>query len=416
MKLNSAEPKARVELSVVAVAFVIAGSFAFLPMEAKAKRPSFQMPVQDQLTEGASPASPAVAPLKHQSLAPVGLNDSETAETPVEDSTSGSVLKSSVSENKYVAKDQAGTGANAADSKATSVVGKKELSEKVLKDSWKKVEVAPLALMESDSELEKKVEVTVDAERRQLADLWNATMARNPDIQFVINKLQPTDNQNHAMANTMKTLSAALFGAMNMAPMMIPGAMTGGNYGAVMGTAAGSNLIQSLFQSKSEKDAKKHAISQEQATILYKIIRDTADKLMVNYRDYKKDLSFLERASTDLQDLQAMVAEARGSQDAAKQVEMEYTLRKARREIDRESEEVRGNRQMLVDLAGDEAVVKLDQELQSEREAIARLTGGQDATATAESTTGGSSITTFVNPLSGEPAKRTAATQGAQIH
>ncbi|MBY0357713.1 MAG: hypothetical protein K2W82_06905 [Candidatus Obscuribacterales bacterium] len=416
MKLNSVEPKSRVELSVVALSFVLASSFAFMPIEAEARRPSFQMPVQDQLTEGASPASPAVVPVKRQSLAPVGLNDSETVETPVEDASSGSVLKSSVSENKYVAKDQAGTGANAADTKAVSVVGKKELSEKVLKDGWKKVEVGPLPLLESDSELEKKVEVTVDAERRQLADLWNATMARNPDIQFVINKLQPTDNHNHAMANSMKALSTLLFSAVSAAPMfMMPAA--GGNMMPMASTSMGVSMIQNLFANQAEKGAKKQAISQEQATILYKIIRDTADKLTANYRDYKKDLSFLERASTDLQDLQAMVAEARGGQDASRQVEMEYTLRKARREIDRESEEVRGDRQALVDLAGDEAVVKLDQELQSEREAIARLTGGQDATSGAEAVAGGgSSVTTFVNPLGSEPAKRTAATQGAQIH
>lgn len=383
---------------------------AVAPLAVSAKRVSFQTPVQEKLVDGASPSQPANKKIGDQAnLAPVGLNGSADEN---EATDNEGFLKSSVSETKFIAKDKLEGDASGA-GKTVSIVGKKSsLGDKVLKEgSNKTVEVAPLALMETQGETEKKVEATVEAEKRQLADLWTATMGRNPDIQFVINKLQPTEDQNHAMANTMKALSAVLFGAMNAAPMIMPGGFTNPNPAMFMGMSSGTSLIQSLFVSRADKEAKKHAISQEQATILYKIVRDTADKLMGSYRDYKKDITSLERASVDLQDLQGMVAEARGNQDAAKQIEMEYTLRKARREIEKETVEVRRKRQELVDLAGDDAVASLDHELQEEREAIARLTGGQQET-TADSTN-----SPFINPLSGTAVpQKTAGNPASQIH
>ena len=47
-----------------------------------------------------------------------------------------------------------------------------------------------------------------------------------------------------------------------------------------------------------------------------------------------------------------MVNEARGGQDAFRQIECEYMLRKERRDIDELNEDVRRSRQALVDLLG----------------------------------------------------------------
>jgi hypothetical protein len=62
-----------------------------------------------------------------------------------------------------------------------------------------------------------------------------------------------------------------------------------------------------------------------------------------------------------------MVAEARSGQDSAKQLEMEYTLRKQQRDLDSIADDLRGHRQSLIDLAGADAVDKLDKELFDER-------------------------------------------------
>jgi hypothetical protein len=70
-----------------------------------------------------------------------------------------------------------------------------------------------------------------------------------------------------------------------------------------------------------------------------------------------------------------MVAESRQVQDPAKQIEMEYTLRKAKRDIDEKLEQARLYRQQLTDLAGPDAIAKLDKELLDEHTAIEALTG-----------------------------------------
>lgn len=339
--------------------------------QANARKVSFQLPGQDKITEGAGPASPKKWEQKPisagQSLAPVGLGS--------DDATAGSegsgYLKSSVSTSQFVGAGSSNGAAASADGKSKSLVGN-GLGDKLLKDS-KKVDVGPLALRESDEESAAKADTVMDAEKRQLGDLWSSTISRNPDIQFVITKLQPTGDSNHAMANTMKFLSTALFGAMNVAPMMMGG--PNANPAAIMGMSGGASVIQNLFADQQHKNAKKQMISQEQATILYKIVRDTAEKLVTVYRSYKKDVSSTERATGDFQELQTMVAEARTGQDAAKQIEMEWTLRKAQREIEEKLEDVKGRRQELIDLAGSDAVAKLDKEMEDERLALQKLTG-----------------------------------------
>ncbi len=335
-----------------------------------AKRLSFQLPVQDKLNEGSSPNTADAPSQKPQSLAPVGLHDEEPPEGG--ESAEG-VLKSTVRQDQFVSKTPLSGAGTAASGKKESVIGRN--SDKLTKE--KAPDVGPLALIESDEELQNKAETQMDAEKRQLSELWQSTIGRNPDIQFVINKLQPTTDQGHAMATTMKFLSATLFSAMNMAPMMMPGMGAGANMMPAMGVMSGGNLIQGLFQDKAAKNARKNQVSQEQATILYKIVRDTADKLVTSFRDYKKEMTSVERAAEDLQDLQSMVAEARSGQSAPQQIEMEYTLRKAKREIEEKSEQARLHRQQLSDLAGPEAVAKLETDLENERLALKNLVAPQ---------------------------------------
>ena len=61
-----------------------------------------------------------------------------------------------------------------------------------------------------------------------------------------------------------------------------------------------------------------------------------------------------------------MMKDARAGQDAAKQLEMEYTVRKAQRDMISISDDIHRYRQSLTDMAGPEAVDKLDKDVQSE--------------------------------------------------
>lgn len=386
--------------------------FVGLLAPADAKKISYQLPPSDKLTDGDSPNSETKQKARDTNLAPIGIHDDESAKADSSDSSDPSVLKSTVSHEDFLAKGKAGSGdKNAvASGKKESVIDK----DKVLSKDKKGPSVGPLILNPTEEEEEKTAETVMDAEKRQLSDLWQSTIDRNPDIQFVIQKLQPTSDANHAMAATMKLLSSTLFGAMNMAPFMMPGGVSQANPAALMGMSSGAGMIQGLFQDKATKNAKKQAISQEQATILYKIVRDTADKLVASYRDYKKEQTARIRATTDLADLQTMAAEAH-AQDPSKAVEVEYTLRKAKRDIDEKCEQERLYHQQLSDLAGGEAVAKLDKELDDERNALANIGPGTGTGATAKQDG------PFVNPLQQQqgqtaPAQRTAAGPGSTFN
>jgi len=396
-------------MSKQAVCVALSICFIGLNAPADAKKLLYQLPVSDKMTEGDSPASPTEEKKDTVKLAPIGINGDENV---VGEEDENGLLKSTVTQTDFNSKSKAGSGdKNAVAGKTETIVGK-SLGDKISKDKKPLApNLAPLPIQQTDAEADAVADTIMDAEKRQLSDLWQCTIERNPDIQFVIQKLQPTTDANHAMASTMKILSATLFSAMNMAPMMMPGGMANANPAALMGMSSGAGMLQGLFQDRNEKSQKKHAISQEQATILYKIVRDTADKLVSSYREYKKEQSAVSRATADLADLQAMAAEA-VAKSPTEAVGLEYTLRKAKRDIDEKLEQSKLYHQQLSDLAGAEAIDKLDKELIAERSAVDSLVGGSGSPQEAPTKIVGP----FKNPLGSPGATSTAENERSQDH
>jgi chromosome segregation ATPase len=145
--------------------------------------------------------------------------------------------------------------------------------------------------------------------------------------------------------------------------------MVSPNMGTYAATGSGSNMIAQVLGMADQNAAKKAKLSQTEAIMLYNIVRTTADHLVENYRNYKKVTTNLRTANADLNDLQSMVKDAK-SKDNAQSIEMEYTLRKAQRDIDSINEDVKKYRQGLADLAGAEAIDKLDKQLQEEQDRL----------------------------------------------
>lgn len=90
----------------------------------------------------------------------------------------------------------------------TAALGKGDV-----KDTAKAVNAQPLALINSNEELNEKSELLDNSEKKQIADLWDATLERSPDIQFVVQKLVPTSDKGHATHIMMKMLSSVMYGA-----------------------------------------------------------------------------------------------------------------------------------------------------------------------------------------------------------
>lgn len=358
--------KGRVEL-LLALVLAVA-------LPAQAKRLEMQMPAYDKLVEGAGPETNDVKARQTKTalaprLAPLRLGDAAEAAEPVEEPGShNGYLKSSVSVTGFAPKgpiDPASKSLFAPKENLTDHLGQGGLVKQA-----RNVNAMPLPLLESPEETQKKLETVADAEKAQLSDLWESTLTRSPDIQFVVQKLMPTSNPGHASTVMMRFLSNAIFGAMGALSMASPSPWT---YGA---TNMGASMMMNLLQAQEGKQAQKARISQTETIMLYNMVRGTADKLVENYRNYKKTMTVLAKSLADLQDLQNMVAEARAGQDAAKQVEMEYTIRRAQRDVEAVSEDVKRFRQGLVDLAGTDAVAKLDKQLDEEQARIEQASPG----------------------------------------
>jgi hypothetical protein len=358
-------------LTAVAVLLLIQGNPSL------AKRPSFLVPSNEKLGEGSGPQTNDSSKKtvdtadgdKQQSLAPVTLDAAPSAGAVTGQAAStaggsGTVLKSTVTATDFVPKGPVDP------SSKSLFIAPRGIADKLddnLKNA-KSVNVMPLPLLMSDDEAEKKIETVVDAEKAELAELWESTLTRSPDIQFVIQKLMPSSNPGHAASIIMRMLGTAVYGGMGAMQMMMP------NAAGYMLSGTGGSAIMNVLNVQEGKIAKNARLSQTEAIMLYNMVRTTADKLVENFRNYKKCMSNMQKANTDLQDLQGMVSDARAGQDPTKQLEMEYTIRKQQREVDLIGEDLKRFRQGLVDLAGPEAIAKLDKEVDDEQNKIEQAT------------------------------------------
>lgn len=227
-------------------------------------------------------------------------------------------------------------------------------------DKARSVSVMPMALMNTDAEEDDKVVTDLNAERAQIAELWESTLNRSQDIQFVVQKLLPSSDGNRTTTALMRMISSTLATGISAGVMLTP------SPGAYMGGQMISSMIYQLNNAHEQKVNKKAQIDQGQAISLYSLVRNTAEKVTDRYRDYKFYARRIGRTQESLENLQNMIQDARQGQDAAKQIEMEYTLSKAKGDVEEAVFQARRHRQNLVDLAGAEAVAKLDQAMQDQ--------------------------------------------------
>lgn len=339
------------------------------------------LPSYEKLFQGAGPATndnkaqaeTQLDSSENADLSPLTLNGNSNSSTATAEANkvgdnqndNGTVLRSTVSTTDYVPKDS-----NDNVLQAKSIKDNNKNSKEIkgsLSEQAAAVKVGPLPLLESNDESQQKANAAIEAEKAQLADLWEATLTRSPDIQFIVQKLQPTSNPSHLTNLLARMLSTAAFGGLGAMYMMSPNVGTFAAYGM------GSSMIQQVLGARQSKADKKAKLSQEEEIMMYNMVRSTCDKLVSFYRQYKKCSNTLGRAADDLQDLQNMVNEAKAGQDSSKQLEMEYTLRKQQRDMDAVAEDLQHYRQNLVDLSGPEAVARLDKQLVEEREEFKQI-------------------------------------------
>ena len=349
------------------------------------KKSSMQLPVNDKIElETIDPEAEDEKPeessstggdsdlLKPIDLSPLSLDsdkskEKEVAQTDDKDDEKtegeGGLMKATIRTSQFVPKSPL-DGTEKAVLAPTSVKGTKSKSIETLGgnlvDQAQSINAAPLPLISSQEEQAMKVSNQRELERQQLTALWEATLTRSPDINFVLQKLMPATDSSKVTSLMMRALSTAMYGGLGVLGAVSPGP------GSYMAQNLGYSTISQLLQLQDSKAQKKARVTQVEAIMLYQMVRKTADRLVEKYRDYKKEHLALMRANDDFQDLQKMARDAREGQGAPQQLEIEYTLRKQQRDIEGLEQNLGKVRQGLVDLAGPQAVAKLDKEIDVE--------------------------------------------------
>ncbi|MBU6450839.1 MAG: hypothetical protein KGS72_03605 [Cyanobacteria bacterium REEB67] len=245
---------------------------------------------------------------------------------------------------------------------------KEEVATETTLEQAKKVNVMPVALTNTPAESQMKSDQLENSEQKQISQLWEATLQRSPDIQFVVQKLVPSTDGAHTSTVLMRLVTTALYAGVSAAGTISPGQSS---YAMQNGAA---NILGQISGAVEGKQAKKANLNQSEMIALYQLVRNTADKMVDHYRDYKKNLVGIQRASADFEDLKAMAAES-----TSRPLETEYTLRKQKRDIDSIADDVHRYRQNLIDLAGSEAVDKLDTDIARELQMLGETAVADDS-------------------------------------
>lgn len=368
-KVSMIRKFAFVAIGVSLISQTVSPSLA-LGLSSSKKNTALQYEVYSKMRPGAGPQtndlqkqepqldnSPATA-AKPVDLSPVTMDEGDKTETSLGPSAEG-VFRATVK------RDHVATSGPVEQTDLLKPKSVKPSSRGMsVADQARQANAVPLPLQMTSGEEANKEDVKFNAEKLELADLWDSTLARSNDIQFVVQKLMPSNNSGKTANVMMKMLSATVFGGMSMMTMMAPnmGAQVGANMGASM-------MLQALNGVQGNAD-KKARLSQQEAITLYRMVRETADKVVDRYHDYKMSLNALERSSNILAKLQGTVNDVRSAQTAVQQIELENILMRTQADIDGDKEKVARYRQSLVDLSGAEAVAKLDKQLEIDKQKI----------------------------------------------
>lgn len=363
----------RVLLLSLGVSILTSSSFVpaanALSVLGKKSSSSFDLPCAEKL-DGDTAGDAASIDANNPDLAPMKLSEpktetkTSTADGAATDTAAAEgTLNASVTTNTYMPKgplegDGAGllapTSLKGAKTKGISDLGKgPSLSEQA-----RAVNLAPVPLMDSSDVNEQKATEEAEIEKEQLTGLWEATLARSPEINFVLAKLMPTSDPSKTTTFMMRMLAMAMNGGIAAGQMMAPGP---GMYAAGSGAQSVLGNLMGMVESNHAKKAK---LNQTEQISMFNMTRDQANRLVEKYRDYKTRHRSLYKANADFEELKTLALEIR--KEGAKELETQYTLKRQQRDIDEIGNYLSNTRKALCDMAGADAVAKLDASIDEE--------------------------------------------------
>ncbi len=238
-----------------------------------------------------------------------------------------------------------------------------ELNEK--RKELKNAEVIGLNFIQPSLDLTEEEQSSINEfftrnEQEQLLNLWKSTIGRNKTIQFIVQKLTPAKSAQEGNSLLSKTLGAAIF-----LPFYALQAVSN-NQGAYVGSQLGGRVLGSIVNGKMQKNQAQTQLSQTETIILFMMIDEVAERLRTRYHEYKKLMVERALASNELEEARKDSLDARD----LKSLEAEFLATIQRRSIEREirklDSNIRTERNALIELAGGDEVLALDNQLKLE--------------------------------------------------
>lgn len=227
------------------------------------------------------------------------------------------------------------------------------------------INASPLILHPTTEEDKAKFTQEQEIERSELNMVWQAALRKSAETQRILKKLIPS-------GDPVKTRK--LFEALLSMPIYVGSTSDGstiapsfGPYGSyprpVMRDYNFSNFCI-LLDNPAYVESKSEKISMIERRDFYNTFRNTCEEVIGYYRDYKLMRKKLSNANEDFEDLKKMVADSKEA-DTAKQIEMQYILKKQQKEIEEIGKKLEEFRKRLVESTDAEAVNSLDKPVYS---------------------------------------------------
>jgi len=197
-------------------------------------------------------------------------------------------------------------------------------------------------------------------EQEQLLNLWKATIERNKTIQFIVQKLSPTNSPQEANSILAKTIGAAIF-----LPFYALQAISD-NVGAYYGGQLGGRVLGSVIEGKMKKNQAELQLSQTESIILFMMIDEVAERLRNRYHSYKKLMVERVLATKEVEEAKKDALEAQELNVSGGELIANIQRRGIEREVRKLDAQIRAQKNALVELSGPEAVGMLDEQLKLE--------------------------------------------------
>lgn len=233
-----------------------------------------------------------------------------------------------------------------------------------LVDQPNMLNATPLTLVPATDELYANLTKEQQTEKEEILLLFRLALMKSEAVRNLLKKMYPSGDREktEAFLNVLiKTLSTQVYtgiGSMALTEKPLERDYPGPDYSIRQISVYSSfhvfyQVVNALAKSANYK------LTDQEAREFYKSVRPLLADAVAHYRDYKVKRKQLHTANQDFEDLKKMIAESKNL-DASKQIEMEYTLRKLQKDIDEICKTFSAHRKFLVELAGEDAVQKID--------------------------------------------------------